>query len=89
MKNLFLSLALLIAMPIFSSQDNSLEDMENNAIDAFDAIVCVDWKVTGAGPDAYFFTSKCAKVFMKVNGGTLVNGTFCVEETTVRNCLGF
>lgn len=85
MKKLFLTIAVLVAIPIFSNQNSSITITEN-----IETTVCVRYKVVGAGPNpAYFYTRECALVFIENNGGTFdtTQRTYCVDEDQVFICL--
>lgn len=90
MKTLFLSIALLMAMPTFSTQ--SICPVETNQICTMEeaplATVCVGFANFTAGPNpAYFYTLECAELFELMVGCETEQGTFCVPEASVIICL--
>ncbi|MCK6608545.1 MAG: hypothetical protein L6Q46_09650 [Flavobacterium sp.] len=83
MKKLFFTIAVLVAIPIFSHQNSRVTITENVT-----TTVCVPFKVVGAGPnEAYFYSKDCALTFISINGGNLFKGNYCVDEDQVFICL--
>ncbi len=79
-------IALFVAVTTFSLHSSNA--VENQAAEETLAIVCVDWRVEGAGPNiAYFYTRACAETFQSLNGGTVIKGNVCVNDTQVFICL--
>lgn len=87
MKNRFLSIALLFALPILTSNSPASKDIA--ATDNY-TTVCVDWALFGAGPNpGYFNNKRCAQTFhANYPGSTLIYnpGAYCVDSAEVIIC---
>ena len=91
MKNLFLSVCFLLAMPTLSTHGMSSEkgNLDGIVIEEVSTI-CVPYRATNPSfpNDAHFYTLACAQVFLAVNPGwTLQKGNFCVDQSAVFACI--